>query len=64
MMENDGGMHMGTIKQIAEKTGYSPTTVSIALRGRAAERNIPESTVRVILEAARDLGYQPNISAQ
>lgn len=55
---------MGTIKQIAEKTGYSPTTVSIALRGRAAERNIPESTVRVILEAARDLGYQPNISAQ
>lgn len=64
MMENDGGMRMGTIKQIAEKTGYSPTTVSIALRGRAAERNIPESTVRVILEAARALGYQPNISAQ
>ncbi len=55
---------MGTIKQIAEKTGYSPTTVSIALRGRAAERNIPESTVRVILEAARALGYQPNISAR
>lgn len=55
---------MGTIKQIAQKTGYSPTTVSIALRGCAAERNIPESTVRVILEAARALGYQPNISAR
>lgn len=64
MMENDGGMRMGTIKQIAQMTGYSPTTVSIALRGCAAQRNIPESTVRVIREAARALGYQPNISAR
>ncbi|HWQ59263.1 MAG TPA: LacI family DNA-binding transcriptional regulator [Clostridia bacterium] len=55
---------MGTIKQIAEYTGYSPTTVSIVLRGCAAQRNIPDSTVRVILEAARELGYQPNISAR
>ncbi len=55
---------MGTIKEIALKTGYSLSTISIVLRGSAAERRIPESTQRVILEAARELDYQPNISAR
>lgn len=55
---------MATIKQIAEKTGYSLSTVSIVLRGSSAERGIPESTQKKIFDAARELDYQPNISAR
>lgn len=55
---------MITIAQIAEKTGYSPSTVSIVLRGLGTQRAIPESTQGVILGAARELGYRPNVSAR
>ena len=63
-VERKDGGRMGTIKQIAERTGYSISTVSIVLRGSAQERSIPASTQRVILAAARELDYQPNISAR
>jgi DNA-binding LacI/PurR family transcriptional regulator len=63
-VDREDGVDMGTIKQIAERTGYSLSTVSIVLRGSAKERSIPESTQRVILDAARALDYQPNISAR
>lgn len=55
---------MPTIKEIASITGYSASTVSIVLSGRAEERKIPESTQEKIIKAARELGYTPNISAR
>lgn len=58
------GGPMATIKQIAEKTGYSQSTVSIVLRNRAEERKIPEKTQRIILQAAKELNYQPSMAAR
>jgi len=53
-----------TIKQISELAGFSPSTVSIVLRGVAKERSIPPATCRKIREAAAKLNYQPNIEAR
>ena len=55
---------MVTIKQIAQETGYSISTISIVLRGMSVERKIPASTQKIVLDAARRLGYQPNVSAR
>ncbi|NLL34566.1 MAG: LacI family transcriptional regulator [Clostridiales bacterium] len=55
---------MPTIKEIAAVTGYSPSTVSVVLRGKGNERKILQSTQEKILTAARNLGYTPNISAR
>jgi len=55
---------MATIKQIAEISGFSPTTVSIVLRGKANERHISEETRTKILETAQQLGYRANIAAR
>jgi LacI family transcriptional regulator len=46
-----------TMADIARATGYSKSTVSLALRG---DRQIPESTRREILRAAQEAGYQTN----
>lgn len=55
---------MATIKQIAEMTGFSQSTVSIVLRNRSKERKIPEKTQQIILEAARELNYRPSMAAR
>ena len=55
---------MVTIREIAEYTGLSPSTVSIVLNGKAKSRNISEKTAKKIWDAARELGYTPNISAR
>lgn len=55
---------MTTIKQISELAGFSPSTVSIVLRGLEKERSIPPSTCKKIREAAAKLNYQPNIEAR
>ena len=55
---------MITIKKIAEQTGFSPSTVSIVLNGKTKVRNIPDKTAKKILDAAKELGYTPNISAR
>ncbi|MBP1756557.1 MAG: hypothetical protein H6Q59_2955 [Firmicutes bacterium] len=55
---------MATIRQISEYTQLSPSTVSIVLSGKAKSRNISESTSKKVLEAAKELGYTPNISAR
>ena len=47
-----------TLKQIAEKTGVSINTVSLALRGMA---NISEETREKVVRAARELGYQKQL---
>lgn len=55
---------MSTIKQIAQKTGYSPSTVSIVLGGKAEERHISPAARNAILNAARELEYIPNLAAR
>jgi LacI family transcriptional regulator len=55
---------MVTIKELAMEAGVSPTTVSIVLRGKAEERKIPPSTQKKVLDAAKLLGYQLNVSAR
>lgn len=55
---------MSSIKELAAYTGLSPSTVSIVLRGKAEERNIPLRTREKVWEAAKTLGYQPNITAR
>ena len=55
---------MASIKELAAYTGLSLSTVSIVLRGKAKERNIPLRTQEKVLEAAKVLGYQPNITAR
>ena len=44
-----------TLRQIAEKTGVSVNTVSLALRGMS---NISDETREKVVRAARELGYQ------
>jgi LacI family transcriptional regulator len=50
-----------TLKTIAQKTGFSITTVSRALGGYD---DVAESTRQLILETAQALGYRPNAAAQ
>ena len=47
---------MVTIKQIAQEIGISPSTVSIVLGGKAAERKISKETQQKIFSAAARLG--------
>lgn len=55
---------MPTIKEISKAAGVSPSTVSIVLRGKAEERSISKATQIKVLEEARNLGYQLNVSAR
>ncbi len=55
---------MATIKDIAQKLGISPSTVSIVLRGNGPQRNISQATIDKVLDCARELKYQPNIVAK
>lgn len=55
---------MTTIKEIAELSGCSPSTVSIVLRGKAEERNISDNTRDKVLSIAASLDYQPNMAAR
>lgn len=52
---------MVTIYDIAEATGYSAPTVSKALNGIGS---LSEVTRQRILDKAKELGYEPNISAR
>ncbi len=54
---------MITQKTIAEKLGISPSLVSRALSGTAANIGASEETVRKIRETANELGYVPNPAA-
>jgi LacI family transcriptional regulator len=50
-----------TLKDIAEKTGFSITTVSRALGGYD---DVNEQTRAIIIETAQELGYRPNLVAR
>ena len=47
-----------TLKDIAEKVGVSPTTVSLVLNQKDDNR-ISDATKHKIMEAVKELGYQP-----
>jgi LacI family transcriptional regulator len=53
-----------TLKAVAEYVGLTPGTVSAVLNNSAASRSIPERTRNRILQAARELNYQPNFMAR
>jgi DNA-binding LacI/PurR family transcriptional regulator len=53
-----------SLKHIAALTGFSITTVSMVLNGRSEEFNISAETRDVILAAAKELNYQPNLHAR
>ena len=52
---------MATIKDIAERTGYSIATVSRALNN---QRNVDEKIKKKILQTASELNYKPNLLGQ
>ncbi|MGA3210246.1 MAG: LacI family DNA-binding transcriptional regulator [Terriglobales bacterium] len=49
-----------TIRDIAGKAGFSPSTVSIVLNNAPLARYIPAETKERIHKVARQLGYRPN----
>lgn len=55
---------MPTLKEIAKAAGVSTSTVSIVLGGKAQTRKISRETVDRVLQTARDMGYQLNVSAR
>ena len=59
--ENSSSVSM---KQIAEYTGLSQSTVSIVINGQEKERHISEETVEKIRDAVNKLGYKPNLYAR
>lgn len=52
------------IKEIQKLSGYSYSTISRVLTGKAKEFRISDETARVIIEAAEKLNYRPNILAR
>jgi len=53
-----------TLKAVAQHLGLTPGTVSAVLNDTKAARTIPENTRKRIIEAARQLNYQPNFLAR
>lgn len=50
-----------TIKDIAKKTGFAPSTVSLALNNKPFR--LPEETRQTIIRTAKEMGYQVNRTA-
>lgn len=55
---------MVTIKDVAKKSGFSPSTVSLVLNDAPLARYIPEKTKKQIRQAVEALGYRPNVFAR
>lgn len=53
-----------SIKDISKAAGFSVTTVSMVLNGRAEEYHIAEKTKEKILRVAQELNYKPNMHAR
>jgi LacI family transcriptional regulator len=51
---------MVTIRDVAKRSGFSSTTVSIVLNDAPLARYIPPVTKKRIVRAAQKLGYRPN----
>ncbi len=55
---------MVSIYDIANAVGVSPSTVSFVLNGRAEKMRISKAKQKMILEAANQMGYIPNMTAR
>jgi DNA-binding LacI/PurR family transcriptional regulator len=53
-----------TIRDVAKDSGFSSTTVSIVLNNAPLARYIPAITKKRIEQAAKKLGYRPNLFAR
>lgn len=53
-----------SIKEISRLTGFSITTVSMVINGRASEFSISDATRDLILQTAKQHNYQPNLHAR
>src|SRR5204863_2508105 len=53
-----------TIRDVAERSGFSSATVSIVLNNAPLARYIPDTTKDRIQRAASQLGYRPNLFAR
>ncbi|MGA6985222.1 MAG: LacI family DNA-binding transcriptional regulator [Terriglobales bacterium] len=53
-----------TIRDVAERSGFSSATVSIVLNNAPLSRYIPDTTKGKIQRAAQHLGYRPNLFAR
>src|SRR6266853_2744838 len=53
-----------TIRDVAERSGFSSATVSIVLNNAPLARYIPDTTKGRIHKAAQHLGYRPNFYAR
>src|ERR1700691_5492587 len=53
-----------TIRDVAERSGFSSATVSIVLNNAPLARYIPDTTKERIQKAAQQLGYRPNLFAR
>ncbi len=59
-----GEVRRTSLKHLAALTGYSITTVSMVLNGRAEEFNISGEARALILAAAKEHHYRPNLHAR
>src|SRR6202171_530516 len=53
-----------TIRDVAERSGFSSATVSFVLNNAPLARYIPDTTKGRIQRAAKHLGYRPNLFAR
>ena len=53
-----------TLREVAERVGFAPGTVSAVLNDAPSARAIPEHTRKRIHAAANDLNYRPNFLAR
>ncbi len=53
-----------TLRDVAERVGLAPGTVSVVLNDAPSARSIPEHTRQRIQEAASQLNYRPNFLAR
>jgi DNA-binding LacI/PurR family transcriptional regulator len=53
-----------TLRDVAERVGFAPGTVSVVLNDAPSARAIPENTRKRIHAAANELNYRPNFLAR
>src|SRR3546814_7397575 len=53
-----------SIRDMAERLGVSPTTVSFVLNGKQKEKRISDKVARRIIAMAKQLKYEPNHMAR
>ena len=64
MRRESGKSATVTMRDVAKASGFSPATVSIVLNNAPLARYIAPATKRRIEEAAKKLGYRPNVMAR